>query len=412
MSLTIDQLEFLRTPAAAELLTMDLPADPYHAVQTLRKHATPEQAAAVATLRALRHKAAASGRFPEALAARLLAMDKLLQQASSFRLAVWKGRRLAELAGRRGATAAIDLCCGLGADAIGLALAGLSVRGVDRDPAAVLCAAHNADAAGVAGRCAFEAADAAGVELPGDAVVHVDPDRRAGPGRSVRLAEGSPDGGFLHSLPAHTAGGAMKLSPAIDWSEAAAVPVDEFEYVSEHGVCKQLVGWWGTGRGREDRPRRRATVVHGDFDDPQAASIPGDEAPYAPIGEAGEWLVEPDPAVIAAEAVDDLAAEVGLWRIQPGLPWLFGDRPAETPLARSFRVLAAVPGREREIARALRRLGAGIVEVKPRGVRLDTAKLQKRLRGRGRRGLAVLWCRLGEKQRAFLCERITAPAGR
>ena len=405
MSLTLEQIEFLRTPAGRELLDMDLPDDPFHAVQALRKRATPDEAAAVATLRTLRRKAAASRRFPEAFAARMLGTDKLLQQASSFRLAVWMGRRLAGIARNVGAAEAIDLCCGLGSDAIGIARAGLSVRGVDVDPVAVFCAAHNARAAGVGERCAFETADAQAVDLPPGAVVHVDPDRRAGPGRSARLADASPGVGFLARLPAHTAAGAMKLSPALEFSEAAALPVAELEYVSEQGVCKQLLGWWGTGAPRGDRPRRRATVVTGPIEDPEAVSLAADVAPYVPVREPGEWLVEPDPAVIAAEAVDDLAAAAGLWRIQPGLPWLFGDKPAATPLARDFRVLASVPGREKDVARGLARLDAGTVEIKPRGIKLPTDKLQRTLRGRGRRRIAVLWCRLGSKQRAFLCER-------
>jgi len=116
-------------------------------------------------------------------------------------------------------------------------------------------------------------------------------------------------------------------------------------------------------------------------------------------------LIEPNPAVLAARGADDLAAAEGLWRIDRGLDWLFGDGPVATPLARSFRVLDAVAGRERDIARALRRLDAGRVEIKTRGLKLNTDVLQRRLRGRGSQNLAVLFCRLGQHQRAFLCQR-------
>ena len=403
MSLTLGQLEFLRSPAAAELLAMDLPADPFHAVQTLRKHCTGDQAAAVQTLRELRRRAKRSGRFPEDFARRMLATDTLGQQASSLRLAVWMGRKLARLAGEAKGEV-LDLCCGLGADTIGLARAHLRVCGYDAAPEAALCAAHNAAVAGVGDRCRFEVADAAAVDIPGGGVVHIDPDRRSRGRRGVDLDDCSPGPAFLRALRRRTAAGAMKLSPVLRWDDLDDLRVGQWEYVSEHGVCKQLVGWWG-GEATGDRTPRAATVVAGPHDEPHAVSIAAGEAPYAPVREAGEWLIEPDPAVIAADAVDDLAAAHGLWRIQPGLCWLFGDGPVETPLAHAFHVLEAIPGRERDVARALRRLDAGEVEVKTRGVKLDTDGLQKRLRGRGPRALAVLWCRIGPKQRVFLCER-------
>ncbi len=38
-------------------------------------------------------------------------------------------------------------------------------------------------------------------------------------------------------------------------------------------------------------------------------------------------------------------------------------------------------------------------------VHIDPDRLQRQLRGRGRMPLAILWCRLGAKQRAFICRR-------
>ncbi len=400
MELSLDQLEFLRSPEAAELLAMNLPDDPLAAVARLRKRCDADRAGAVAELRRLRERAAE--RFPPELARRLLATDKLLQQASSYRLATWKAGRLSAIAAERGTGEVVDLCCGLGGDAMALANTALSVRGVDAAPEAVLCAAHNAEAAGVAARCRFELADATESALDAAAVVHVDPDRRAEGRRSVALADGSPGEGFLRRLIHRTGAGAMKLSPGLSPFDLDDLAADRLEYVSERGVCKQLIAWWG---GRADGPRRVATEVFGSFEAPESVTLPAGAADYAPLGEPGEWLIEPGPAVLAAEAVDDLAAAEGLWRIEPGLPWLFGDAPTRTPLAHCFRVLADVPGREKDIARALRRLDAGAVEVKPRGLRLDTDALQRRFRGRGRRRLAVLWCRLGPRRRAFVCER-------
>jgi len=388
---------------------MDLPAEPLRAVELLRRHCSPDEAAAVVTLRALRQRAVASGRFPEEMAAELLATDKLLQQASSIRLAIWKGRRLAEMLGAQQprATEVWDLCCGLGGDAIGLARAGLAVRGVDSDPAAVLCARHNARAAGVDDLCSFEVGDVEDLDLPADAVVHIDPDRRVSGRRSIELGDFSPAGPTLARIVARTGAGAMKLPPGADALELESIPAGMFEYVSEAGICKQLVAWWhNKAQACRAAPRRRATVLTGPLEDPHATSIDAGVAPYAPIGRPGPWLIEPDPALVAAEAVDDLAAAQGLWRVAIGLPWLFGDKLVHTPMATCFEVLADVPGRNRDIAQAVQKLGGGTVEVKPRGLKMDTDRLQRQLRGPGRMPLAILWCRLGAKQRAFICRRM------
>ena len=206
----------------------------------------------------------------------------------------------------------------------------------------------------------------------------------------------------------------MKLSPAMDYHALADLADVELEYIGELGQCRQLVVWWGLGGGAghddaapADRPAgrqtRRATVVFGDMADPRSVSLPAGLADAAPVQPPGEWLIEPDPAVIAAGAVDDLAAQHDLWRFDRQIAWLFGRQPVATPLAGSFRVLAIVPGRLQRIRQAVRAAGGGLVEVKPRGLRLDTDAAQRHsLRGPGDRGLAALWCKTGINNSAFV----------
>ncbi len=398
MALTVAQLEYLRSDSARRWLEGELPGDALAAAKVLRRELSAERAAAVLELRAVRARAERSGRFAPAFARALLADDRMLQQASSERLARYKG---AQLAGRAGPAAqAWDLCCGMGADAIGLARAGLAVRGFDLSPAAVVCATHNATLAGVGDRCRFEPADVTALALPTDAAVHIDPDRRATGRRSHALADYAPGPDFLRALPTRTACGAMKLSPATDPAALADWPGLALEWLSEAGVCKQLLAWWPG----EARPRHVATVLAGPPEAPRVESIAADAEP-APLAAPGRWLIEPDPALLAARAVDALARRHGLWRAHPGLDWLFGDAPARSPLASDFEVLRQVPGRVRDVATALAELNAGLVEVKPRGLRLDTDALQRQLRGGGDQPIAVLWTRLGSRQVAFIARR-------
>jgi len=400
MALTLAQLEFLDSETGAEALRVPLPDNPLAAQKSLRKRYTHDQARAIGYMRELRNRPVATAKFPPELAAEMLFTEELLQQCSSLRMANYVGRRMAIIARAAGRSEVTDLCCGLGGDVIGLASSGLDVRGYDISHEALLCARHNALAAGVAGRASFEPADVTQLDIPDGAIVHVDPDRRRRGRRVVNLSDVRPGEEFLSGLTRSTAGGAIKLSAALDFAGLAAWTGVRTEYVSEDGVCKQLIAWWGGAA--DDRPARQATVVWGSPHEPQFESIPAGQAPPAPHGELGGWLIEPGPEVIAARATDDLAAREGLWRAHPGMVWLFADAPVETRLARSYEILQTLPGRERDVRIALKKLDAGLVEVKSRGVNIDTDRLQKRLRGKGSRPLVVLWTRLGDKQRAFI----------
>lgn len=70
--------------------------------------------------------------------------------------------------------------------------------------------------------------------------------------------------------------------------------------------------------------------------------------------------------------VHDLAAAHGLWRVA------------------GFEVLADVPGRNCDIARAVRNLDGGTVEIKPHGLKMDTDRLQRQIRGRGKASAKLL----------------------
>ncbi|MCY2931167.1 MAG: hypothetical protein NTV86_17085 [Planctomycetota bacterium] len=391
MELTLEQLEYLQTSEAAELLAADLPADELAAQKWLRRHVSDEQAVAVVVLRQVRRKAEA--KFPRDLAGQLLATETLMQQASSLALARYVGGLLGPLAGPG---EVLDLCSGMGADAIGMAMTGATVVGYDDSPAAVMCAGHNARAAGVQERCRFELADVTRLALPAEAIVHIDPDRRVTGRRGVSMTECRPAELFLRALPDRTAGGAIKLSPVLDACELSGWGRVTREYIGQNGQCRQLLVRYGRAAGQAEA---MATVVGGEGDEMHVVSVPGGQAGVRP-GPVGAYVIDPG----AAGATDDLAARHGLWRLDRNLLLLFGDSPIDTPLGRLFKVVAEAPGRQRDIARALKALDAGTVHVKPRGVPIQTDPMQKALSGRGKRRLVVFWFRVGAVQRAIIAE--------
>jgi hypothetical protein len=67
-----------------------------------------------------------------AAATRLVADPEGVEMATSHAAAAWKARRFAAAGGRT--RAVLDLCCGIGGDAMALHAAGLDVTCVDSDP--------------------------------------------------------------------------------------------------------------------------------------------------------------------------------------------------------------------------------------------------------------------------------------
>jgi hypothetical protein len=402
MALTLEQLEFLASPRGAEALLMEIPDNPLSAQKKLRKTYSYDESCAIGHMKELRTRSVAFAKFSRELAEKMLMSDELLQQCSSMRLANYVGKRMAAMASAAGRSEVMDLCCGLGGDAIGLASAGLDVLGYDISPEATVYSEHNASISGVSDHMKFATADVTQLDIPAGAIVHIDPDRRSSGRRVVALSELQPGEEFLRQLTQNTAGGAMKLSAAMDFTELDDWPDIRLEYVSEDGVCKQLVVWWSPDIPAAGLPARSATTVWGDMNDPQSETIEAIDNTPVPYGEVGPWLIEPGPEVIAAHAVDALAARNGLWCAHPGMLWLFGAEPVDSHLARSYEILETVSGREREIRLALRKYDAGLVEVKSRGVSIKTDGLQRRLRGKGDRPLVVLWTRMGDKQKAFI----------
>ena len=116
-----------------------------------------------------------------------------LEQATSEPVARHK-------AGRFAGRSVVDLCCGIGGDAVALGSASRVVA-VDVDAGMCRRVRWNAEVYGVAERVAAVQARAERFPLPREALVHIDPDRRSRTARPARgLADYVPSLGFLRAL--------------------------------------------------------------------------------------------------------------------------------------------------------------------------------------------------------------------
>jgi hypothetical protein len=154
----------------------------------------------------------------------------------------------------------------------------------------------------------------------------------------------------------------------------------EQEWISHAGECKQLVLWFGTLAS--DVGRRRATRVSNDG---RSASLVGDaNLPVSVGAHLRRYLLEPDPAVLAARLIGELARLHRLESVAQDIPYLTADSVPDEPLLDAFEIEEVLPFDIGRVKRLVRARDIGELEIKKRGVKCDPAKLRKQLQPKGK----------------------------
>nr|WP_238430036.1 class I SAM-dependent methyltransferase [Frankia nepalensis] len=385
--------------------------------------APPELVAAAFTQAELRHRAmAAFGRAGEMLFTRAGLEQSTAEAAARHRAARFAGfGRVA------------DLCTGIGGDLLALAAAGPGLLAIDRDPAHLRIAVHNARVYAPEARIDARCADVRDVDLAEVDAVFVDPARRAD-GRRLAAGACEPPLAWCFALTERVAAVAVKAAPGLPTE--LVPPGWEIEFVAEGRDLKEaalfspalaagaprratvllggaedavatLAGYpdpdpasrggaaagpgAGGGRGvqgrRPGRARGRGDGGRGDGGRGDGGSGDGGGAAEAqapggsarPVGEPAAYLYDPSPAVTRAGLVGELGRRLDAWQIDPWIAFLTSDRPVETPFARLLRVEASLPFDVRRLAALLRPMGIGALELRRRGLAGDVDTLRRRL---------------------------------
>ncbi|TKV60567.1 class I SAM-dependent methyltransferase [Nakamurella flava] len=323
--------------------------------------------------------------------------DEALQQASPVAVARHRARRLAGVDVH-------DLTCSIGGDLVVLAGRGEgTTAGSDLDPVRVAMARHNLDQARV--DAAVTVADALTVRARGG-LPYADPARRDTRGRRVMGADAVvPSVGDLDA--AHAARPpVLRVPPGLDY-EALARP-GEVELVSLAGSVREAVLWPAELASVTGPVGRRATVL--DADGTVRLALTSDDPDDIPVRPAavGEYLIDPDPAVVRAHLVRGYAARFALRQLDPHLAYLTGPTPP--PGVRSFLVLDEAPFTERTVAGWARRDGVGTLEIKQRGTAVVPDDLRRRLRpalrGATRQAATLVLARVGRSVHAYWCRAV------
>ncbi|MGV9373795.1 THUMP-like domain-containing protein [Micromonospora tulbaghiae] len=396
----LDQLAALRTPeGSAALAAAERVAggDPLAAAAALRSAGLPGGLAAAALTQAeLRRRAA--GKFGAAAAGMFLTRAGLEQATRR----VVADRRAARLRAA-GVTTLADLGCGLGADALAAARAGIRVYAVEADPVTATMAAANAEAAGLADLVTVSCGDATAFDVTGVDAVFCDPARRrAGTGRRVFDPNAySPPWDFVTGLAARVPRTVVKVAPGLDH---ALIPGGaEAEWVSVDGDLVEAALWCGE---LAEVPRR-ATVLR-ERDD-AVSLLTGTGAQEAPVGPVRRFLYDPDPAVVRAHLVAELAAGLDATLADPSIAYLYGDQARPTPFARCLEITDVLPFSLKRLRALLRERRVGRVEIRKRGSALEPEKLRRDLRLSGDEAAGLALTRVAGAPTVLVCRPV--PAG-
>ncbi|MCW6006841.1 methyltransferase domain-containing protein [Micromonospora sp. CPCC 205371] len=283
-----------------------------------------------------------------------------------------------------------DLGCGIGADAIAAARAGIKVYAVEADPGTAGVAAANAAALGLT-NLTVTCADATSVDLTGFDAAFCDPARRKGGRRVFDPAAYSPPWDFVAALPGRVPHVVLKLAPGID--HALVPPGAEAEWVSVAGEVVEAAFWCGL---LAEVPRR-ATLL------PSGAMLTGTGAARAPVGRVQPYLYDPDGAVVRSHLVAEFASTVDGALADPDIAYVYADTAIDTPYARRLAVQDEVPFSLKRLRALLRDRGVGRLEILKRGSALDPDQLRRDLRLTGPNSATVVLTRVAGRPISLVC---------
>ncbi|QYF72609.1 SAM-dependent methyltransferase [Cryobacterium sp. PAMC25264] len=368
-------------------------ADVVRTVSALRKNGH-SPALVNAVLYQSRLRAKAAGKFGD-FASRMLFTEAGLEQATRLRVAALHAGRFVEAKLARVA----DVGCGIGGDAMAMAAMELTVTAIDIDEVTATVASFNLAPFPTA---SVLCADAASVDPAAYDALWFDPARRtAGHGNTSRLTRAedySPNLDDVYALAERMPVG-VKLGPGHDREQIPETA--EAQWVSVDGKLVEMGLWFGTLA----RPGIRRAALLLTRDGVAELTAPADSEDV-PVGELGEYLYEPDGAIIRARLIGDLARSMDALMLSEGLAYLTSTTLTETPFATAFRVVEVLPADEKKLRIALAERRIGTLEIKKRGVDVDPATLRTRLKLKGPESGTLVLTRAAGHKVALLVERV------
>lgn len=288
--------------------------------------------------------------------------------------------------------AIIDICGGLGGDAISFACHA-NVLSIDSNEVMTRYASANAKVSGVAERATFVTASAESdsflsADIRDSAILHLDPDRRRDGRRQTHVHDLNPSWDVVFKWLNRGQKAWVKLAPAtnLETAELTRLPHPVRVWISSARRVREqalLVGQWPN---LPIKLGNRTAVV---LRDNQTLSFSSDE----PIGTSaieaervGRWLLDPDAAIRAAGLTASFANRFGLRSLGGCSGFLTTD---DTPneqvhgLAKVGQVVETLACREKKWKAFFRRSNTYPETIKVRGLDHNPSQIQQSCKALG-----------------------------
>jgi len=372
--MTLEEIQYLKTPEGRQLLreASKLPGDDLAIITHLRKTYPPEQSRAAVHLLALRKRA--QNKFIRA--SEMIFDREGLEQSSGETIAAHRAKRYRKF------NSITDLCCGIGGDTIALAQ-NANVLAVDINPNRLAITRWNAQIHNL--NIHPICADASKF-IPNCDAIFFDPSRRENNRRLLSLQDYHPPV-RLKQL--------QSITPHIGIKVAPGLPEEDIPLISENGVCKEAVLYFGDLRTQASR---RATLLPGNH------TLIHHPTPKIPIQPPGAYIAEPNNAVIRAHLIDQIANDLNAWKLAPDVAYLSANHPLNSPFTRSYHITDILPYNLKRLQKYLSTHHIGRLDIKKRHFPLTPEQLRARLKLKGDNWALLFLTRIQTQPTVLICD--------
>lgn len=331
----------------------------------------------------------AQSKFGEFAEQMLFSQDGLEQASRLSVAAVHAGRfRQADI------KSVADLGCGIGAESLAMASLELTVSAFEKDEVTAAIATYNLASFS---NVTVEHADVTEVDLAGFEGLFLDPARRDNRNRIFRPEDFSPSFDFVLSA-AKLKPTIVKLGPGHPHNQIPAE--SEAVWVSVDGDLVEL----GLYFGKVKRPDvlRAALLISKTGTHEIVANSTATE--HAELGALGDYLYEPDNALIRSHLIGQFAETQNLNAISPEIAYLTGKEPISSPWLKGYQIIEEMPFDRKKLSAFLNKRDVGALQIKKRGADVVPEQLRKELNLKGSQPATIVITRVNNKHRVLLVE--------
>ncbi len=320
-------------------------------------------------------------------AQRMFFTEDALEQASRLQVAALHANRFKQA----GVTQVADLGCGIGAESLAFASLDLKVNAYEIDEVTSAIAAYNL---AIFENVEVNNEDVTKLNLKEHQALFFDPARRNSKARLFNPKDFSPNFDWVIEQAKQKPSG-IKLGPGHPHNQ---IPEEaEAQWVSVEGDLVELSLWFNETKRQE--VKRSALLI---TKDGKHELKTNEKEEPAPTGEIGQFIHEPDNAVIRSHLINLLAEQTNTHTIDPNIAYLTGNDNITSPWLKSYKIEQVLPFDRKQLKAYIKQNDIGTLEIKKRGTDITPESLRKELSPKGKNKATLIVTRIGDAHKAIV----------